>query len=536
MAFDFLLGTGTNTRFIVIKKMVIMWGNLIRFGIDTEGSTSFQKRVILTNQLSFIAILLLSVVVLMVTIADIAPLVPAQVIMIFVLLSVPYINYKGYCNTGAVLLSVSVPVIIFMMGLTNKIYMENIYIGAYLLPRLGIISAGVIPMLLIDHKQKKMMLGAIAVGLVCLLALEPVNELMGVEYKGTEGEVFNYKMFTWISFVPYAFIIWSTYFLQTITRRYEVLAENSARDLRSKNYILCEQKEEIEQQNINLQFAKEAIEIRSRKITDSIVCARRIQNAIFPKAELFETNFPGHFIFNCPKDIVSGDFFWVAESGSKIYFAVADCTGHGVPGALMSILGVTVLNDSLQEAKCETPAEILNFLRERVKKEMGSKGKEISGEGMDIALCAFDRESNELEYAGANNPVFIVREGILETYTATRNPIGTFIREVPFENNKIKLKGGERIYLFSDGFADQFGGKAGGKFSLKRFKEFLIEINSLDMTVQKELVEDRLASWQDGWEQVDDILVLGLELPRFCETGRDVSVSKKNEILNVGEV
>lgn len=475
--------------------------------------SSCRKRVILTNQLSIVSVLLLSLVVLIYGITDIAPISMWHLVAISALLPIPFLNLKGHFNITSTYLSWAIPIIIILISVINKTHMEHVYIGAYVIPRLGIISAGIVPMLLINHNKKKSVVFSVLANFVCLLLLEPLNELLGYQYASTAEEQFNYQMFTYVSLVPYAFIIWGTYFLQRITRRYELRAEMSAQSLAQKNDILSDQKEEIEQQNINLQEANLSIRSKSQKLTDSMVSAQRVQNAIFSKTEALHQHFQNYFLLNRPKDFVSGDFHWVAEKGNKIFFAVGDCTGHGVPGALMSILGTTALNEALIEGLCR-PADILNSLREKVKHELCVDGRSaVVCEGMDMALCVYDTAEYTLEFAGANNSAIIISNGEMQEIKPTRNPIGSYHREVPFQNHEIKLSGGEKIYLYSDGYHDQFGGEHGFKFGSKKFKRLLLQTCKQGLKQQYKSIASELNTWQGKYEQIDDILVMGVEIP-----------------------
>ncbi len=268
---------------------------------------------------------------------------------------------------------------------------------------------------------------------------------------------------------------------------------------------VVEQKEKVERQ-------KERVTQLYTDLTDSINYARRIQQTILPTDEYVHTLFPESFVLYRPKDIVSGDFYWFKMAGKKKMFAALDCTGHGVPGAFMSLVGHNVLN---QITKAFTqPSSILNGLN-RLSAEVLRAGQENRQlhDGMDLALCVVDTETLELEYAGAYNPVYIVRDGILSEHRADKYTIGSFEHGTrTYTNHKYQLEKGDCIYIFSDGYADQFGGPKGKKFMKKRFRELLIEISPMKMIDQERRLKKELIHWQGAEEQVDDILVIGVRV------------------------
>ncbi len=250
------------------------------------------------------------------------------------------------------------------------------------------------------------------------------------------------------------------------------------------------------------------LEQKNKDITDSIRYAKRIQNAILPPVDLFEDT----FVFFRPKDIVSGDFFWMNTLGSKRFIAAVDCTGHGVPGAFMSFIGYNSLNKIVNERHVTEAAAILDQLNEEVYKTLHvqSKDKDVK-DGMDLALLIYDSKTRILQYAGANNPMYLIRDGELLVYKADRFAIGmaSVDSERKFTNNVIEIKEGDVTYIFSDGYADQFGGPDGKKFKSKQLKQLFLEIHHLPPQEQKRILEQRLLAWMGHEEQVDDILVIG---------------------------
>lgn len=252
---------------------------------------------------------------------------------------------------------------------------------------------------------------------------------------------------------------------------------------------------------------KQAIE----KIMTSINYAHRIQQVILPPMSLIAQSLNDFFILFKPKDIVSGDFYWFEKKEDVVFFSVADCTGHGVPGALLSIICSSALTKTVKEYNVSEPAKILDKANELFERRF-SEGKDAGAEGMDLALCCLNLNTYKLAYAGSHNPLYYIRNNELHVVKANRQPIGRFERRVPYTNHTIDMQPGDCIYLFSDGFIDQFGGSEDKRFSTKRFKKQLLDVQEAPMARQKELLEDALMAWMGKQKQIDDICVMGVRL------------------------
>lgn len=257
---------------------------------------------------------------------------------------------------------------------------------------------------------------------------------------------------------------------------------------------------------------EEEIQRQRKEIAESLRYARVIQKAVFPMRKLIETSFHDNFILLMPKDILSGDFYWIYRKEREIYFAVADCTGHGVPGSLMSVLGISFLNELLARPCNYSANRLLNQLREKVMKALGQTGADdISKDGMDIALCVLDEETGRLQYSGANNALYIIRNEEILIIKPDQMPVGIHaIEERSFTNHEIFLRNGDLLYLFSDGYPDQFGGPKNKKFMYNNFRSLLLSISNLPMNEQKEMLRSTIIEWMGNQEQIDDILVMGV--------------------------
>lgn len=265
--------------------------------------------------------------------------------------------------------------------------------------------------------------------------------------------------------------------------------------------------------NAIIQQQKEEVELKNKEITDSINYAKRIQEAILPGDKQLKETLQEHFVLFIPKDIVSGDLYWVKQVGTKSLFAAIDCTGHGVPGAFMSILAKNGIDKSVSELKKIAPDQILKTLDEYIHESLkkGIHGSSIN-DGMDMSLCVLDREKNQLLFSGAMNPLCVVHNKECIFIKGDRNPIGGALdaTEKTFNTHTLELQKGDMVYLFSDGYHDQFGGTDGKKLKLKNLKDFLVHIAELPVNEQKSRLHEHIRSWKGNHEQVDDILVIGV--------------------------
>ncbi len=271
------------------------------------------------------------------------------------------------------------------------------------------------------------------------------------------------------------------------------------------------QKVIIEKQKHLVEEQKEIVEEKNKEITDSINYAKRIQQAILPPERIFKEALKNSFILFKPKDIVAGDFYWMEKVGDWVIFSAADCTGHGVPGAMVSVVCHNALNRSVREFGLTDPGKILDKTRDLVIETFARSDEEVR-DGMDISLCAFNSSTKKMKWAGANNPLWIIRNKAWMEFKADKQPIGKYASQDPFISNEIQLEEGDALYVFTDGYADQFGGPKGKKFKYKPFQELLMMNSEMPVAVQKQKLDEAFEMWKGNLEQVDDVCIIGVKI------------------------
>lgn len=310
-------------------------------------------------------------------------------------------------------------------------------------------------------------------------------------------------LFSGIALLLVSFLVYYIY------RNYRIKKEANI-VLEEKNRTISMQKDEIEIQRDHVTAQRDLIAYHERQLTDSIMYARRIQTALMPSLELFSDRFE-HFVLYKPLAIVSGDFYWVSRNEKILTVILADCTGHGVPGAFMSMLGVTMLNDIVKSRDIVMPDKILETLRNGIIRSLNQSADDDSvKDGMDIAACTIDFGENILWYSGANSPLYLVRNKELMHYRADKMPVAIHYRMEPFRLHRIDLQKGDAFYIFSDGYADQFGGPYEKKFMTGQLKRLLTEISDLPMIQQGEKLGLQFDAWKGENPQVDDVTFIGI--------------------------
>jgi serine phosphatase RsbU (regulator of sigma subunit) len=400
-----------------------------------------------------------------------------------------------------------IPPLVFLIIpiLSGFVEEEGYTYNAYVL-----ISASIIPQLLLSSEKEKFPYWfAMTYYFLLILFIDKLAFL----FQGGRSQIAEliknefYFIFKLAHLAIFFFINVSIFHLRKVNFRFEARLD-------AKNQILNIQNEKLKENEKKILQQKEIIELSSRAITDSISYAAMIQQAVLqPPDFLNDWNIP-NFILYKPKAVVSGDFYWGIKRKDSFVIVAADCTGHGVPGAFMSMLGLAFLDDIHSNNELRSAAEILNLMREHVTKRLKQKGSSYEmKDGMDISACIINRAAGKLEFAGANNPLYIIRDGNLKKIPADKMPIGIYsLTQIPFKNNVIDLKIDDRIYLFSDGYADQFGGEHGRKLMYKQFQELLLKNHTEPMEMQKISLDKHFEEWKGEHDQVDDVLVVGIQI------------------------
>lgn len=340
----------------------------------------------------------------------------------------------------------------------------------------------------------------------------PITSKAGIS--GFEKFLTEYFSFFWLTMLLSAILEGQFYWIKFVKKQLSIIEEQNQKLKHQKDEIKT-QRDEIEQQRDYVTVQRNEIAAKNKTITDSINYAKRIQTAVLSQEEILKDFFQEFFIYYKPRDIVSGDFFWFHSFENKIIVAAADCTGHGIPGAFMSMLGISFLNEIIKnfiDVEKISSNEILDKLREEVKISLHQTGKnEEAKDGMDIALMILDKKKNKIQFSGAHNPLYIFRNNELIEIKADKQPIGIFLREKPFSAHEIEIQKDDVFYMFSDGYQDQFGGEKNDKYKSRRLKNLFSEINNLEMEKQKLDINNNFENWKKDNDQVDDILILGLK-------------------------
>lgn len=310
------------------------------------------------------------------------------------------------------------------------------------------------------------------------------------------------------------------YYIKYRERALKKRSELLERTVTERTAEVVEQKHEAERQRAEAEHQKQIVEVKQQEITDSITYAKRIQDAIMPSEDIIKSHLPKSFVMYRPKDIIAGDFYWMEPlSDNEFIIAAADCTGHGVPGAMVSVVCNNALNRSVREFKITDPGELLNNTRELVIEqfEKGINGEStdtnnVIKDGMDISLCCINRKSNILKWAGANNPLWLIRDGELIEIKGNKQPIGKFHQMEDFLTHELKIEENDVFYIFSDGYVDQFGGEKGKKFKSSSLKKLLLSIHKDPIKIQHVKLEEQFDNWKGDYEQLDDVCIIGFKV------------------------
>ena len=484
------------------------WTKLSNLGVKPEMPIYQQKSIILYNQISrMLVVIILASSLTMYFGMDLIIAPTAFLLSLPVIATSIIFNKYGKINTSMQIITVFFPIFFVFLSIYAKLNNEGTSLIFHITPRFGIIITTILPIVIYGFNNiKKVLIGGLP-GVIAFASFDYLHTLFGIKAEDIPYYPHNYPFVVFGMSLVLIFAIFIISFLQKVNRTYDKIVNN--------------QKEEIKHKN--------------KQITDSIKYASRIQKAVLPSSNILKNHITDCFTFFKPKEIVSGDFFYFAKKNNYLYIIAADCTGHGVPGAFMSMLGVTFLNQIINankntkfnipiidkiientgtlHKKEKNAADILNILREQVKNALNQTGKtQEQKDGMDMAICILDINNHKMQYAGAHNPLYIVRNKKLIEYKADRMPVGVYKKEKSFSNIEVDLKKDDSFYIFTDGFIDQFGGVKNQKFKTKQFKELLLKINNYPMQKQYEILKQTFNNWKSTIEQIDDVLVIGVKI------------------------
>lgn len=302
---------------------------------------------------------------------------------------------------------------------------------------------------------------------------------------------------------PYRFILYGAIIIALV---YLIVMSQTRRLIKIRRLL-----KEKEQALDLVEIQKIELEIKDKNITDSLTYAQRIQEALLPSETYFRQHFEGSFIFFKPKDIISGDFYWIGEKGDKVFVVAADCTGHGVPGALMSMIGMEIIERTINDDNIDSPSQILAVLNKGLEKTF-SREKNIGTiirDGMDIGLCVIDKKHRKLTFAGAFFPLYLIRDDSLIEIKGDKIIIGMNPDGISYKNHELDLMSNDILYIFSDGYVDQFGGSENKKFMYRRFRYLLLTIHHFPLEDQKAILDENIKTWMGRNVQIDDIMVIG---------------------------
>lgn len=333
------------------------------------------------------------------------------------------------------------------------------------------------------------------------------NEQLRAEKAERDAKIQEQRMWIWVT-VAFAVLLACAGSVYLYFQKRE-----TAKELAKKNAQISEQKEEIQERNLEISKNLEVIELKNKDIMDSITYASKIQGSLLTDMDQYKQIMSDYFVYYAPKDIVSGDFYWAHMARNKFIFTVGDCTGHSVPGAFMSMLGIALLNQIVAQQHVVKASLILENMRSMVKLYLGqNEVSEGPKDGMDMAICVWDLETNVINFSGAYNPLVFISDGKLQVFNAVKSPVGIHTRELDFTDQYIPVKKGDKLYMFSDGFSDQFSARNQEKFKMARFRQLLLDTCTLPMGRQCEKLKNAYLEWKGDFIQIDDVSVMGVEI------------------------
>jgi serine phosphatase RsbU (regulator of sigma subunit) len=487
------------------------WKYISRLGIDEKDNLPETRSYILSNKLNFIMAVAMATlgIILFIRLIIIDRAISLGYMRVWYTFGVCVLNlvlarYKLNSISKISLIFLPVFVFLVMPVLLGFVQEESLFYSAFVL-----IAASIIPQLILNsEKEKALFRLSMLYYFLLVLSIDYLAFKLSSEDFALSDYLEKYFFVVKLAHIMiFLFINVCIYNLRRINFKFE-------ERLNAKNQILNDQNEKLESNSRKILLQKEIIEQHAMAVTDSINYAGMIQQAVLQPPDFLNEWGLSSFVLYKPKAVVSGDFYWGAKSRDTVIVVAADCTGHGVPGAFMSMLGLAFLDDLYNNEEKLSAAGFLDRLRDLIINKLNKKGAthEVK-DGMDISICLINRKEKTLEFAGANNPLYVIREGNLIKVPADKMPIGIYsATQNPFKNNEMELKKNDRLYLFSDGYADQFGGKFGKKLMYNQFQDLLLEHHKKPMGDQKTILDEFFEKWRGDHVQIDDVLVMGIQI------------------------
>jgi serine phosphatase RsbU (regulator of sigma subunit) len=489
------------------------WHNLSYLGIKSDTPEYLRDKIVLTNRL--VTSLYVFIFINFIRIALQAPWIWwVIVIQLTVYSLVLVLNKYGYHFLARAFPTFILPVVVTIIG-------SLLSHGPNYTIRMPLLAALFAPVLLFDlYKERKWVIIGILWNFLAQLAFEYVNENIIPDIPDLPGDINALPNQLAFSMMCSLIIIFGVIYFIRLNHEARERIRALADDLQKSNEVLITQAHTIAEANEELKASFQQISEqnaviakKNKDIIESIEYAKRIQTTILPAEEIIRPHLPKSFFYYQPKDIVSGDFYWFVHLAPYSFLAAIDCTGHGVPGSFMSVMAYNQLNQIVIERDIHQPAEILNTLDQSVRTALKQdEAGSTSRDGMDLTLARFDHSTNKVMIASAQRPYFLIQNGQLQVLKGDRFPIGYSIHEnKQFSEKLFNLQKGDRLYLFSDGVTDQFGGEKGRKLTSKKFEQLITESQNLSMAEQKDRLQSFMKEWMGKQDQVDDMMVIGVE-------------------------
>ena len=477
-----------------------IWLRIKYFGISTDLPIYKQKGIMFFNVAMRIYILFLLVLSAVMFLAKGLIIIPISFLLGIPIIAFSlFLNSKSKVNLSALLMAIIFPIYLIALSVVSKLNGEGTEFFFYIFPRFGIIVITLISFVVLGFSNIKRAFLGITIGLLAFVLFDEIHQLFNLAIYKVDLKISDLKYVIYIIGALFILFILISTFLQKINFQYERLVVSQ----------------------------KEKIEKTHKEISESIDYATRLQQSLLPEKEILDKYFTDSFVFFNPKDKVSGDFYWWTHFENYTIITAVDCTGHGVPGAFMSMLGISLLREIVQKEQIINSGEILNKLRSEVIKALKQNGK--SGEnkdGMDMSIISINHQTNTIQYSGAHNSLYIITNNKRKLHNtdseevmpgfyeikADKMPIAIYDKMHDFATHNIQLEMGDQLYLFTDGYADQFGGPKEKKLKYKAFKKLIFKNANEKFSRQKENLLAAFNAWKGEVNQIDDVLILGLKI------------------------